>query len=555
MARCPSCFEQEKDQFRCADCGYQPMQRREGVYLPIGTFLHNDKYIVGKVLGRPGGFGITYLALDTSLDMKVAVKEYLPFQIAARSTDGIAVSVHTHEYQSDFDFGMVKFLEEAKTLAQFRHPNKVRVMNFFRENGTAYMVMDYLEGESLAEYLSRVGKLTGPDAVALFQPLLDGLIHIHAKNILHRDIKPSNIYLTLEGQAILLDFGSARQSIRERSQSLTTVVTPGFAPWEQYHRKGKQGPWTDIYACAATLYFMLTGQVPPDGTDRLVDDDIVSLSELVPGLDSQISAAVMQGLAVNPEVRPQTVGGFAKQLLSSTTNEFLIQRALQEMSSVPENKSSERLVRRKQFNSGFNVELKYFGEDKQFVKGECKICKRVLKIPWQLVWFLGTKLVVNDPAGIKCPCGKIYYNIEEFPNVRSTIGHESKKVCISISDAIDKAKNSVSWPFNILEPLASFTPRHRWGDTFVQWIKSPYEGIIEDVWMDKESPINAGVIAVIIFDQANNIQYQISIDIKIWITEVKISKGDHVSIGQEILQISTEKPLNDGEMRWFFSKQ
>ena len=304
---CPACFEIGNDPHSCEFCGYRGDQSREGVYLPIGTLLHNGEYIIGKVLGRPGGFGITYLAWDTRFDIKVAIKEYLPFQIAARAADGTSVSIHTQDYRADFEFGLDKFLEEAKTLAQFRHPNIVRVLNFFRENGTAYMVMDYLEGESLAEYLARVGTLTVPDAEAIIRPLLDGLSHIHAKNILHRDIKPANIYLTREGQAILLDFGSARQSFRNLSKSLTAVVTPGFAPWEQYHRKGKQGPWTDIYACAATLYFMVTGIVPPDGTERLVEDDLVAIGDIVPEADGKVMDAIMKGLAVNPENRQQTV--------------------------------------------------------------------------------------------------------------------------------------------------------------------------------------------------------------------------------------------------------
>lgn len=311
---CPSCFEVGFVPPNCPTCGYQADKRREGVYLPIGTKLHSGEYLVGKVLGKPGGFGITYLAWDTRLDIKVAIKEYLPFQIAARASDGTSVSIHTQDYMPDFEFGLEKFLEEAKTLAQFRHPNIIRVMNFFRENGTAYMVMDYLEGESLAEYLVRVGKLTGPDAVALFLPLLDGLSHMHAKNVLHRDIKPSNIYLTHEGQAILLDFGSARQMLRERSRSLTAVVTPGFAPWEQYHRKGNQGPWTDVYACAATLYFMLTGVVPPDGGERAIGDDMVPIETLVPDIEESISHALSWALLVNIEERTQTADIFQQDL-------------------------------------------------------------------------------------------------------------------------------------------------------------------------------------------------------------------------------------------------
>ena len=313
--RCPSCFASAWDQFFCSSCGYQPVERRDGIYLPIGSELHNGEYSIGKVLGRPGGFGITYLAWDTRLDLKVAIKEYLPLHVAARAGDGKTVTIHTVEYAEGFNFGLEKFLDEAKVLAHFRHPNIVRVMNFFRENGTAYMVMDYLEGESLAEYLMKVGRITGPDAAALFAPVLDGVAHIHARDFIHRDIKPSNIYLTHEGQLILLDFGSARQALREKSQSMTTILSPGFAPWEQYHRKGKQGPWTDVYACAATLYAMVTGQAPSDGAERAIDDDMEPVENVVPGIDQSLATAINQGLAINPELRPQTAGAFQAILL------------------------------------------------------------------------------------------------------------------------------------------------------------------------------------------------------------------------------------------------
>ena len=140
--RCPSCFSQKWNQNRCNECSHQPSEKREGVYLPIGTILRGSEYQIGKILGRPGGFGITYLAWDTRLDMKVAIKEYLPLHMAARAGDSKNVTIHSKEYADDFNFGLERFLDEAKVLAQFRHPNIVRVMNFFPENGTAYMVMD-----------------------------------------------------------------------------------------------------------------------------------------------------------------------------------------------------------------------------------------------------------------------------------------------------------------------------------------------------------------------------------------------------------------------------
>ena len=336
---CPNCFADAWDDNYCSYCHYRAGELRDVIFLPLGSVLQDGAYIIGRVLGRPGGFGITYLAMDTRLDMKVAIKEFLPLQTAGRAADGKSISVHTTEYVEDFNFGLDKFLDEAKLLAHFRHPNIVRVLNFFRENNTAYMVMDFLEGQSLAEYLSRLGRITGPDAVELLLPVLDGLAHIHARNFIHRDVKPSNIYLTEEGKAILLDFGTARQAIGQRSQNLTSVVTQGFAPWEQYHRKGKQGPWTDVYACAATLYFMITGQLPPDGAERAIDDDITPLEVLVPGIDPGLASAIMIGLALKPEDRPQTAGEFQALLLGEQSQAKPARAAstfLQPASKIPE---------------------------------------------------------------------------------------------------------------------------------------------------------------------------------------------------------------------------
>ena len=377
MARCPNCFEQEKELCQC-DCGYQSLVKHEGIYLPIGTFLHERDYVIGKVLGKPGGFGITYLAWDTRFEIKVAIKEYLPLQIASRSSDGISVLLHTQDCQTDFGFGMEKFLSEAKMLARFRHPNIVRVMNIFQENNTAYLVMEFLEGESLAEYLAKVGTLMVPDAVEIFLPILNGLSHIHSENVLHRDIKPSNIYLTNAGRAILLDFGSSRQVLSHFSQNLTALVSSGFAPWEQYHRKG-QGPWTDVYACAATLYFMLTGTVPPAGTERLVDDEIVSLHELIPKSSENVLATIMQGLAINPESRQQTADDFANQLQLALKNESGDEkiRLLQDLPPTPEQIQPIDLMSAKIQYTDANTELKYFGEDDDFVKGECFSCMHI----------------------------------------------------------------------------------------------------------------------------------------------------------------------------------
>ena len=194
----------------------------------------------------------------------MAVKEYLPDTLAYRMPGNTKVFTYSGAKQEDFRLGSEKFYEEAQTVARFSgHPNIIHVYDFFYENDTAYFSMEYMEGGDLRQYIERQGRRLEPAAaVQLLLPILDALILIHSVNVLHRDISPDNIYITEKGTAKLLDFGSARQVLSEQSKSLSVILKPGFAPVEQYQSHGKQGPWTDVYAYAATLYYCLTGQVP-----------------------------------------------------------------------------------------------------------------------------------------------------------------------------------------------------------------------------------------------------------------------------------------------------
>lgn len=308
---CPACFQETLENGICSSCGFDENAQQSPLLLPPGTPLMNGQYLVGKILGKPGGFGITYLGWDSQLATFVAIKEYLPRDIAGRHFDRLSVSAHTSADSEHFRYGMEQFLQEARTLAQFDHPNVVRVRSFFQENGTAYLVMDYLQGNSLYDHLTQVGgRMTEQAALDTMLPLLDGLREVHSKGFLHRDIKPQNIYITTVGRAILLDFGTARQAFGERNRGMTTILTPGYAPWEQYHRHGKQGAWTDIYACAATLYHIVTGMVPPEAAERVAQDTLQPPIALVPGLSPHFSYAVMQALSIDPANRPQTVAEF-----------------------------------------------------------------------------------------------------------------------------------------------------------------------------------------------------------------------------------------------------
>lgn len=283
--------------------------------LPPETLLQNQYRIV-RVLGKPGGFGITYLAWDTLLETHVAIKEYFPRDYVGRGPDRATVLPYSSDDADAFRYGREQFLQEARTLAKFDHAHVVRVFNFFEANSTAYFVMAYYEGYSLSEYVRQQGgKLSADHAVQLMLPVLDGLREVHSKGFLHRDVKPQNIYLASNGRPILLDFGAARMAMSARSRSLSVVLTPGFAPYEQYTSRGKQGPWTDIYAAAATLYFLITGKPPLDAADRVMDDDLKPLEKAARDVPPRIAEAVMQGLGLLPEARPQTVRAFQDQLL------------------------------------------------------------------------------------------------------------------------------------------------------------------------------------------------------------------------------------------------
>lgn len=312
---CPGCFEDKQCAAVCPNCGYDESAPRGPLFLPHGILLGN-KYRVGRVLGKPGGFGVTYLGWDTLLQNRVAIKEFLPKGVVARSTENLSVTVHTEDDRNGFESGRAKFLAEARTLAKFDHPSIVRVRNFFEENGTAYLVMDYYDGMSLSDFMSNVQDPVTPEtAIDIILPILDGMAVIHQQNFLHRDIKPQNIYLAIVGRPLLLDFGAARQT--DGDHSLSVVVTEGYAPLEQYQRRGAQGPWTDIYALAATLYRMLSGEMPAVALDRIGHDPIDDVSASQLKISEALAAVLKKGMAVRPGERYQSSTEFRDALIAA----------------------------------------------------------------------------------------------------------------------------------------------------------------------------------------------------------------------------------------------
>ena len=276
--------------------------------LPAGYAL--QEYRIEKVLGV-GGFGLTYLALDGNLNLKVAVKEYLPDDVATRGADH-SISPRSPDNAEHFGWGKQRFLDESRVVASFRHPNIVRVMRFFEANGTAYMVMEFVEGAPLNDWIRARRPLTQPQLASIVGPLLDGLEVVHKSGYLHRDIKPGNIYIREDGSPVLLDFGAARM----RTGDLTTIVSPGFAPFEQYHNKGNQGPWSDLYALAGVLYWMITGNKPHEAAARIKSDTMPSALQTADRAlyRPEFLAAIDWALAPNEDERPQSVAEWRESI-------------------------------------------------------------------------------------------------------------------------------------------------------------------------------------------------------------------------------------------------
>ena len=269
MIRCMGCMNTFSPQYNtCPHCGYVVGTGVENaMHMAPGSVLA-DRYILGRVVGF-GGFGVTYIAWDKTLCQRVAIKEYLPSEFSTRSAGQTNVTVFSGDKTIQFQDGLGKFVDEAKRLAKFQNDNGiVRVFDSFEENNTAYIVMEYLEGETLAAYLKREGKIPADKAIEMIMPVIHALSVVHAKGIIHRDIAPDNVFLTTDGKVKLIDFGAARYATTTKSRSLTVIIKPGYSPEEQYRSRGDQGPHTDVYSVGAILYRMITGETPPDALER-----------------------------------------------------------------------------------------------------------------------------------------------------------------------------------------------------------------------------------------------------------------------------------------------
>ena len=280
-----------------------------------------EGYRVEGVLGA-GSFGVTYMAREIAIDRLVAIKEYMPSGIAARNPNDSSVRPISSADSEEFEWGLDRFQKEAATLVSFRHPNIVPVFRFFPANGTAYMVMEYQQGSSLAELLIAGKKFTEGEIYEIIDPLLEGLERVHATGFLHRDIKPGNIYIRDDGSPVLIDFGAARQAMGERSQNLTRIFTPGYAPHEQYETSGNQGPWTDIYAIGAVMYLLVSDEPPIDAPTRLSSqargnpDPLKAAAKASrKGFSKQLLQTIDRSLSIMEDGRPQSIAELRGDLL------------------------------------------------------------------------------------------------------------------------------------------------------------------------------------------------------------------------------------------------
>ncbi len=317
MQRCYGCMkEYSKEYDVCPRCGYAAGTKPESKSHLVPGVMLAGRYTVGRAIGH-GGFGITYIAWDNKIQKTVAVKEYFPNSFATRAEGEAQISCFNGKAEAFFELGKKKMLDEARSISRFsENGNIVDIFDFFEENNTAYIVMQYLMGKDLKQYLrENGGKLDPEKAVEIIIPVINALESMHGEHIIHRDVSPDNIFICDNGRVKLLDFGSARLAVEDSDKSLSVMIKRGYAPREQYASRSKQGPWTDVYAVCATLYRMITGVAPEESTER-DDTPLKGFAEFgVVGYDS-LQTAVFNGLAVNYADRTQSVSQLRQEIVS-----------------------------------------------------------------------------------------------------------------------------------------------------------------------------------------------------------------------------------------------
>lgn len=313
---CPQCFHfMPLANQTCPKCGLSYPSKSSSLYLNPRLRLRK-RYLVGKVLGH-GGFGVTYLGYNMQGEKRVAIKEFFPREHASRLQNSSTIMALAGQSNELFQYGKQRFVEEARFLSKFHHPNIVKIMDLMEAFGTVYFVMEYLDGVTVSEHVKENGPLGYTEVRQIVLQLLDALEEVHSLGILHRDINPRNLLLVGKQQKpVLIDFGSARQQTAHVSHSLSVIIAPHYAPIEQYTRHGQQGPYTDIYALAATAYFMLTGNPPPEPQEQMIGNrKLVAPSLQRRDIRPEDEAWLLKALEIKKEDRPQTVQDWRRLIL------------------------------------------------------------------------------------------------------------------------------------------------------------------------------------------------------------------------------------------------
>ena len=434
------------------------------------------RYTIKGVLGQ-GGFGITYLGMDELYQRKVAIKEFFPQGIVTRNTEyEDTVTVTYVEEKADYEKGKERFLKEARTMAKFsKDEGIVKALDFFEINNTAYIVMEYLEGVTLKQYLRENQRIAPEDLIELLVPLIESLDEIHSQGMIHRDISPDNIMVLPDGRIKLMDFGAARDYTEFGEKSLSIVLKPGYAPPEQYQTHGIQGPWTDIYALCATMYKCITGENPPDAIDRVIDDHLKKISEFGIVIPPQEEAAIIKGMSVSAKDRYQDIKDLCEDLYGGY-----------EETSVSENKESEIKI-----ETGSEIKVTEIAEQQksQYILHNPKVeddssTESGKKVTWNCLWF-GS----YPQSQITAEDGEIYTILTNIDNwnkngdviIENTKYHKTEKDYFKYEPIKWRVLQSENGEAFLLSDVILDKQLYNENDKYVTWEKSSLRA-----WLNKK---------------------------------------------------------------------
>ena len=434
------------------------------------------RYTIEGVLGQ-GGFGITYLGIDELHEKKVAIKEFFPQGIVTRNIEyQDTVTVTFVGEKDNYEKGKERFLKEARTMAKFsKDEGIVKALDFFEINNTAYIVMEYLEGITLKQYLRENQRIAPEDLIELLVPLIESLDEIHSQGMIHRDISPDNIMVLPDGRIKLMDFGAARDYTEFGEKSLSIVLKPGYAPPEQYQTHGIQGPWTDIYALCATMYKCITGENPPDAIERVMDDHLKKISEFGIVIPPQEEAAIIKGMSVSAKDRYQDIKDFCEDLYGGY-----------EETSVPENKESEVEI---ETSSEIKVTEIAEQQKSQYILRNPKVeddssTESGKKVTWNCLWF-GS----YPQSQITAEDGEIYTILTNIDNwnkngdviIENTKYHKTEKDYFKYEPIKWRILQSENGEAFLLSDVILDKQLYNENDKYVTWEKSSLRA-----WLNKK---------------------------------------------------------------------